>query len=203
MARNSDKKAKNEGVLISPKKLLTKRVSRLAVILILIAVIYLFFANSPYFKLEAIEVIDRSRVNVVNADKLLSVYKGRNMFGIDINSISAQIKRDASFIKHAIVKRVLPNKLEVEIIGRIPVAKLKSHKYFPIDRAGMVLPPDTKTGKLPIIMGLSIWLRPKAGTELNNPQIESAFSLIDAFNESSWMSDDTVSAIDVSNYKNL
>jgi len=203
MAKNNNKKGKNEGAFISPKKLLTKRVFRVAVVLILIAAIYLFFVNSPYFKLETIEVIDRSQVNVVNVDELLSTYKGRNIFSIDINSLSAQIKSDAVFIKHAIVKRILPNKLEIEIVGRIPIAKLKSHKYFPIDRTGMVLPPDTKTGKLPIIMGLSMWLRPKVGMELNNPQIESAFLLIDALRENSWMSGYTVSAIDVSNYKNL
>lgn len=180
-----------------------KRVLRVGVIFVLIAAIYLFLGNSRYFKLDTIEVIDKSHATALEAGDLLSMYKGRNIFGIDIDSLSSQIKRDAPTIKHAIVKRVLPNKLEIDIIPRVPIAKIKSHGYFPIDRTGMVLSPEIKTGKLPIIMGFSIWLNPKVGTKLENPQVRNAFLLIDALEESAVLSDYAVSAINVSNYKNL
>ncbi len=180
-----------------------KRILRVAVIFVLIAAIYLFLGNSRYFKLDTIEVIDKSHATALKAGDLLNIYKGRNIFDIDIDSLSSQIKRDIPTIKHAIVKRVLPNKLEIDIIPRVPIAKIKSHGYFPIDRAGMILSPDIKTGKLPIIMGFSMWLSPKVGTKLENPQIRNAFLLLDALEESGVLSDYTVSAIDVSNYKNL
>ncbi len=180
-----------------------ERILRIAVIFVLIAAIYLFLGNSRYFKLDTIEVIDKSHATALKAGDLLSIYKGRNIFGIDIDSLSSQIKRDIPTIKHAIVKRVLPNKLEIDIIPRIPIAKIKSHGYFPIDRTGMVLSPEIKTGKLPIIIGFSIWLNPKVGTKLENPQVRNAFLLIDALEENAVLSDYAVSAIDVSNYKNL
>lgn len=180
-----------------------KRILRVAVIFVLIAAIYLFLGNSRYFKLDTIEVIDKSHATALKAGDLLSIYKGRNIFGIDIDSLSSQIKRDTPVIKHAIVKRVLPNKLEIDIIPRVPIAKIKSHGYFPIDRTGMVLSPEIKTEKLPIITGFSIWLSPKVGTSLENPQVRNAFLLIDALGESAILSDYAVSAIDVSNYRNL
>ena len=180
-----------------------KRILRVAVIFVLIAAIYLFLGNSRYFKLDTIEVIDKSHATALKAGDLLSMYKGRNIFGIDIDSLSSQIKRDTPTIKHAVVKRVLPNKLEIDIIPRVPIAKIKSHGYFPIDRTGMVLSPEIKTGKLPIIMGFSIWLNPKVGTKIENPQVRNAFLLIDALEESAVLSDYAVSTIDVSNYKNL
>ena len=203
MAKNSAKKGKNEGEFISPKNLLMKRIFRVAVIFALITAMYLFFGNSLYFKLNNIEVIDKSHASMLNAGELLTTYKGRNIFGIDINSLSAQIKRDSPAIKNAIVKRMLPNKLEIDIIPRIPVAKIQSLRDFSVDRAGVVLPPDIKTGKLPLIRGFSMWLRPKVGTRLENPKIQSAFLLLDALEESSTLSDYTVTAIDVSSYRNL
>lgn len=180
-----------------------KRILRVAVIFVLIAAIYLFLGNSRYFKLDTIEVIDKSHATALKAGDLLSIYKGRNIFDIDIDSLSSQIKRDIPTIKHAIVKRVLPNKLEIDIIPRVPIAKIKSHGYFPIDRTGMVLSPEIKTEKLPIITGFSVWLSPKVGTSLENPQVRNAFLLIDALGESAILSDYAVSAIDVSNYRNL
>ncbi len=180
-----------------------KRILRVAVIFVLIAAIYLFLGNSRYFKLDTIEVIDKSHATALKAGDLLSVYKGRNIFNIDIDSLSSQIKRDIPTIKHAIVKRVLPNKLEIDIIPRVPIAKIKSHRYFPIDRTGMVLSPEIKTEKLPIITGFSVWLSIKVGTKLENPQVRNAFLLIDALEESAILSDYAVSAIDVSNYRNL
>ncbi len=180
-----------------------KGILRVAVIFVLIAAIYLFLGNSRYFKLDTIKVIDKSHATALKAGDLLSIYKGRNIFGIDINSLSSKIKRDTPVIKHAIVKRVLPNKLEIDIIPRVPIAKIKSHGYFPIDRTGMVLSPEIKTEKLPIITGFSIWLNPKVGTPLENPQVRNAFLLIDALGESAILSDYAVSAIDVSNYRNL
>ncbi|MEE9500258.1 MAG: cell division protein FtsQ/DivIB [Candidatus Omnitrophota bacterium] len=180
-----------------------KRILRVAVISVLIAAIYLFLGNSRYFKLDTIEVIDKSHATALKAGDLLSTYKGRNIFDININSLSSQIKRDTPTIKHAIVKRVLPNKLEIDIIPRVPIAKIKSHRYFPIDRTGMVLSPEIKTEKLPIITGFSLWLSPKVGTSLENPQVRNAFLLIDALGESAILSDYAVSAIDVSNYRNL
>ncbi len=180
-----------------------KGILRIAVISVLIAVIYLFLGNSRYFKLDTIEIIDKSHATTLKAGDLLSIYKGRNIFGIDINSLSSKIKRDIPTIKHAIVKRVLPNKLEIDIIPRVPIAKIKSHGYFPIDRTGMVLSPEIKTEKLPIITGFSIWLSIKVGTPLENPQVRNAFLLIDALEESAILSDYAVSAIDVSNYRNL
>ncbi len=180
-----------------------KGILRVAVISVLIAAIYLFLGNSRYFKLDTIEVIDKSHATALKAGDLLSTYKGRNIFDININSLSSQIKRDTPTIKHAIVKRVLPNKLEIDIIPRVPIAKIKSHRYFPIDRTGMVLSPEIKTEKLPIITGFSLWLSPKVGTSLENPQVRNAFLLIDALGESAILSDYAVSAIDVSNYRNL
>ncbi|UCD55533.1 MAG: cell division protein FtsQ/DivIB [Candidatus Omnitrophota bacterium] len=180
-----------------------KRILRVAVIFVLIAAIYLFLGNSRYFKLDTIEVIDKSHATTLKADNLLPMYEGRNIFRIDIDSLSAQIKRDTPTIKHAIVKKILPNKLEIDIVPRVPIAKIKSHGYFPIDRTGMILSPDIKTEKLPVIMGFSVWLNPKVGTKLENPQVRNAFLLIDALEESAVLSDYAISAIDVSNYRNL
>jgi cell division protein FtsQ len=203
MAKGNTKKNKSNAEKNGPKKPLIKKIFYAVAVTSLIAVVYMFLTTSPYFKLRDIEIIDKSGATELSAGGLLATYKGRNIFGINIHSISSQIKIDTPSIKDAIVRRALPNKLEINIIPRIPVAKIKGARYFPIDRTGMVLSPDIETGRLPVIMGLSMWVRPKVGAEIKNAQIQNAFLLIDALDESSSVSDYTVSTIDVSNHKNL
>lgn len=185
---------------IEPKKIPIKRISRLLVIFILILGIVLFFRNSRYFKLEDIEIVDASNAIELSAAELLKIYKGRNIFDVDINSLSSQIKEDFPVIETAVVKRTLPNKIEIDIVPRLAVAKVKT---FPIDRTGMILSPGVKSGKLPTITGLSMWLRPRVGGRFKGDRLEKAILLIDALKESSVLSEHGVKTIDVANQKNL
>ena len=211
MLKRNAKKKRREPKKIGPKKTLvlkkifTKRTFYLAAVSILIAGGFLFFRNLRYFKLSGIEVIDRSRAIPPEAiKKELRMYEGRNIFDIDIDSISSRIKSGHPVIKKAVVKRVLPNRLEIDIIPRVPVAKIKDRRYyFPVDEDGMVLSPELKSGKLPVIIGLSMWLRPRVGEKLKSGQLRKAFSLIDALKKRKVSVVHSVSVIDVSNLANL
>lgn len=203
MAKSNTKKRKREFKLDESKKALAKRILTVTAVLIAILVVYLFFRNLHYFKLKEIEVAEISYPSGIDTGELLKLYKDRNIFDININALSSRIRNEYPVIKDAVVRRVLPDKLEIDIIPRRPVAKIKAQAYFPIDMTGMVLPPGMENADLPIIMGLSGWIRPHVGERLKNNQLKSAFSLIEALEEMRVMSDHRVSAIDVSNHKNL
>ena len=205
MAKGSTKKKSRKDV----KQIHTKRSTLLkiaipaALICVFFLTIYLYFGNSRYFKLERIAIVDRSRATNLNDAELLKLYKGRNIFSVNIASLASSIKRDNPVIKQAIVRRILPNELEIQIVPRVPVAKVKLRGYFPIDRTGMVLSQDLKSGALPVIMGLSLWLQPRVGEQLKNRELEKAFQLLDALEESAISAEHNVTAIDISNQRNI
>jgi len=205
MAKVRVKKKKIDFKKIQPTqvKVLTKKVTPIIVIIVLFVVGHLSLKNLPYFKLESVQINDITNASGLDAKELARLYVGRNIFDIDINSLSSMIKHDHPTIKDVKVKRILPNKLEIDIVPRIAIAKIKSYAYFPVDRSGMILSPEIKSGKLPVISGLSIWLRPRVGERLKNKQLDIAFSLMDAFKNMPGVQSYHLSSIDVSNYKNV
>lgn len=203
MAKPRKKKNRTQSKRIEPKKIPTKKISYAIIALAVVLAGYLFIRNSGYFKVETVKIIDAKNAAQINTKDLLKLYKGRNIFSIDIRSLSSQIKNDYPVVKDAIVRRILPNRLEIDIVARIPIAKIKSYEYFPIDRSGIVLSPEIKTGNLPVIIGFSMWLRPRVGQKLENNKLENAFLLIDALNQTNVFSDYSVTTIDTSNYNNL
>ena len=196
-------KYKDEIKKLLPKKAVPKKFLHIAIIFAMILAAFLFLKNSSYFNLERIDIVDVRRATDLNAADLMRIYKGRNIFGIDIDSMSSQIKSDYPVIKEAVVKRVLPNRLEIDIAARVPVAIIEGRKSFPVDRSGMILSPGIKSRDLPTITGFSMWTKVRVGEKLKNRQLESAFYLIDALGESPARASYSVTAIDASNYKNL
>jgi len=196
-------KKKKEAKKYVPIKLPVKKILYFAVVIILILTPYLFLRNSRYFKLADIIITEKGHASGIEKTGLLALYKGRNIFNIDINSLSSRIESDYPVIERAVVKKALPNMLEVNIIPRVPVARIESHEYFPVDRTGMVLSPEVESKKLPVITGFSIWLNPRAGERLESRQLESAFLLVDALKERPPSSAWSVNSINVTNYRNL
>lgn len=184
-------------------KLPIKQIFHFIFILALLCAFYIFFKNSSYFNLTDIKIIDSQRVSELNEKAFFKLYKGRNIFDVDVKFISDRIKNDFPVIKEAHVTRVLPNRLEIEIIPRVAAALVKSNGHFPVDRSGVVLPSRMESEDLPVITGLSYLFLPRAGEKLNNPQLESAFLLLDALRKNNIMRDYKVTAIDASNHKNL
>lgn len=205
MAKGSRKKIRKEKETPDAKKTLAKKALRIALVLAVIAAAGLAIRNSRYFKLESVEVVDVSCAAAgLETDGSLQANMGRNIFDIDIASLASRIETTYPAIKKAVVKRILPNRLEIDIIPRLPVAKIKDRRgYFPVDKTGMVLSPDMKSGRLPVIIGFSMWRRPRAGERLKNEQLKNTFRLIDAINETSVSLYYEVTTIDASSNRNL
>ncbi|MFH1380624.1 MAG: cell division protein FtsQ/DivIB [Candidatus Omnitrophota bacterium] len=185
------------------KKIPIKKILFALAIIALIAMTYFFFKNSNYFQVETIKIVDRKNTSNLIEGDLLKFYKGRNIFDINIKALALRLKAEYPAIKDVTIRRILPNKLEISVISRVPVAKIKSHGFFPIDNSGMVLPSQMETGELPVITGFSMWVTPRVGERLENKQLESAFSLLDSLKTSGFTLQYNVTSIDASNYQNL
>jgi cell division protein FtsQ len=196
-------KQKNEPRRIAPLKLPTKKILHFAVVFALVPLSYALLKNSPYSRVAYVKVIDRHRATDLKRDELLRLYKGRNIFDVDINSLASRIKNEHPIIEDALVKRVLPDTLEIDIIPRVPVAVIKSREYFPVDRTGMILPPQRDSHRLPVITGLSFWLGPRAGEKLETEKFKNAFLLIEALKDTRFPRGYKRATINAANHRNL
>ena len=205
MPRNKQKRKKDNGVRkLNPiaLKIAPKKIIYFILVIAIVALIFLFFRRSQYFRITAIDVVSQNNAAQINVAALSNIYKGRNIFEVDINSISSGIKRENPVIKDVVVRRVLPDRIEIDVISRQAIAKIKSSSYFPIDDTGMVLSPDAKADGLPVIIGFSRWFKPRTGEKVDSPQVDSALSLINDIDKMG-SSRYVVSTIDVANHKNI
>ena len=197
------KKQKSETKKVFIQKVNYKRLIPALLVLLIISASYVLIKNSSYFSIEEINIVDIDGASGVKVKDLTTLYKGRSIFDVDIKSISSSIREAYPFIKDAIVKKVLPDTIEIDIVSRIPVAKIKARVYFPIDKTGMVLSPEINSEDLPLINGLSMWLRPKAGMKIGDKKLKDALVLLESLDESSPLRTYKVTEIDARNSRNL
>ena len=205
MPRNKQKRKKDNGAKkANPAavKIASKKIVYFILTIAVIALVFLFFRKSQYFQITTVDVVSQDNAAGINVAALSRIYKGRNIFEVDINSISSGIKRENPVAKDVVVKRVLPNRIEIDVIPRRAVATIKSSSYFPVDDTGMVLPSGARTDGLPEIIGFSRWFKPRTGEKVDSPQVDSALRLIDDIEETGSLRY-IVSKIDVANHKNI
>ncbi|MCK4463975.1 MAG: FtsQ-type POTRA domain-containing protein, partial [Candidatus Omnitrophica bacterium] len=84
------------------------------------------FVKSPYFEISKIDIMPET--DLVNLDKsvILGSLKGKNIFTVDIENTARAIRANYPELKKVVVKRVMPDMLQVVIVPRIPVALIKA-----------------------------------------------------------------------------
>ncbi len=114
-----------------------------------------FFSENPHFKLSKLEIINGSYWK--NKEKLLSartgVYPGDNVFNINYFNLRKKIEQIPG-IEKAEVVRILPDKLQIKIVERIPRAVLYSPGgTLVVDEKGVIIPRHESAvhGPLPVI----------------------------------------------------
>ncbi len=65
---------------------------------------------------------------------------GKNLWRVDLRSISMELKKQQPNLKDVRVTRQLPGTIRVQAIARKPVAQVKLDRWYAVDREGFVLP---------------------------------------------------------------
>ena len=176
----------------------------ICLILLMYQGIKLIFVKSPYFEISKIDIIPET--DLVNLDKseALQPLKEKNIFTVNIKNTARAIHADYPELKKVVVKRVMPDILQVVIVPRIPVALVKAFKYFPVDKEAVIFSPQSEAKEgLPVITGISFWTRPKEGEILRSNRIDWALALLKGIDESKVLTGYKLERIDVSNIRNI
>ena len=184
-----------------------KRLKRIKFFLKLILLIFVisgiiaFATCSPIFNIQNIEVINNKQLSPETIISLSELSIGQNIFKFWENDVENKIKSNA-YIESVELKRVFPNKLQINIQEREPkfsVPVLGEYAY--INTQGYILEITQNQLNLPIITGISTKEEEiKPGNRLNNKdltELEIILKIISAMKENQL--DKEVTSIDISN----
>ena len=120
---------------------------------ILAALIY-----SPLFTFQ--QLVVRGSVNLDETElcEIARIHYGQRLFELKTDEMTTNLLRDLR-IESAVVRRQLPNKIEMEIVERMPVATVAcDYGYLDFDRQGKVIASYRmlKGADIPIITGIKL-----------------------------------------------
>jgi hypothetical protein len=162
--------------------------------LFLVGYIWKVVNNSPYFAVK--EVIIRG------AAVDLSYLKDRNTFDIPLRLESENIiARYPDYVRVKII-RLLPDRLFVDFVRRVPYACVKLYRNFIIDGDGVFFNPAeaVDTQGLPLITGLETKIfGPKTGAAPDNKELRFALNIIKGFKANRVLRKFRIRKIDMAN----
>ncbi|RKY42940.1 MAG: hypothetical protein DRP85_01030 [Candidatus Makaraimicrobium thalassicum] len=164
-----------------------------------------FFLNSPLFTIKGL-VINRDRGYAFREGekKLKKIYVGRNIFTVDLRQAQRFIKNEFPEIEKAEVRRNLPDRMEIDIIRRKPVAVIDAGGGIAIDREGVVLSIGKSTGSLVKIKGISFFLNmPSKGGRIRDRSVARALALVAGISKRMHENKKDIEYIDISDRNNI
>jgi cell division septal protein FtsQ len=87
---------------------------------------------------------------------------GANIFSIEMDAVRERVE-GLRWVRHAFVQRVLPDRIVVKVIERVPIGDARiDGRLYQFDEQAVLLPPDANnTSSFPIVDGFSLGDRDK------------------------------------------
>ncbi len=135
----------------------------LAIITIAFLVVRNFFLEDARFRIDSADSIQILGNSEISRTELLSVFGsdvGRNIFQVPLATRLADLQK-LPWVQHATVMRLLPNRLRISIVERVPVAFVRAgNKIELVDGSGVLLnmPPAALASRhysFPVINGIN------------------------------------------------
>ena len=180
-----------------------KRIKKIVKFVLLLGIIVgaiVFSIFSPIFNIRDIEVLNNNRVSSETVISLSGISTNENIFRFIATKAINNIKQNA-YIENVKIKRVLPNKVQIEVMEREPklsVPVLGEFAY--ISTQGYILEITQNELNLPIIYGLKTAETDiTAGNRISQDDLislETILKIMNAMNDSGLS--EKVTSIDIS-----
>ncbi len=164
-----------------------------------------FFLNGRFFLVKGIAVNkDRSISFTEGKRKLEKLYLNSNIFDINLRQVQAMIKNEFPYLKKVEVRRVFPDRVEVDIVSRQAAAVLETAGGIVIDKEAVVLAVGGKMKDLIKIKGISFFLNvPSRGETVRNKMVAKALAIVVNLRQKIWRYREKVDYVDVSDKNNI
>ncbi|MDD5120645.1 MAG: cell division protein FtsQ/DivIB [Candidatus Omnitrophica bacterium] len=162
-------------------------------IFLLIGYIWEVLNTSDFFSVK--------QVVVRNSEGYFDYLKGKNIFSLDLDSLSQRVLAGCTDCRKVRFSRVLPDCIVADFVYRQPAALIKFYKNFVVDDQGILFYPssDINQAGLPLIYGLETKIfAPKLGIKYKRPELDLALNIISEIKSNRIFKDFTLKSIDVS-----
>jgi len=167
---------------------------------------YQLLYNSDYFFIRASR-IDwlKSPLSEEPYSELSKTGFGQNIFKFNISSARDKALKAHPELKEMWIVREFPNRLTLKIEPRVPVAQVGEKSFFLTDQEGVVLTQeqDFIRDDLPIVTGVGWRIFRKVGQVEDSSRMKGALRLLEAFKQTFFLDNHTLTKIDVSDYRNV
>ena len=213
MRRQKNKKLNPKSLWKDMHETIVKVSLNTAVIAIFIAVSILlakaYLYHSDYFRLRKVEIKDTlldQRSLVAIKSRLLSAYKGKSIFELNLKTIAQALQASYPDVKDIAVMIALPDKVVVSLKLRRPVLLVKSDKLlYPVDEEGVILPiADASSLKwVPVVDGIQVRADELKSKLIVSKNLKVAIELLRSFKGIRSITDYGIESVDVHDLSNI
>jgi len=161
--------------------------------------------DSDYFKVKEIRTSgDEPDRKVGKIDLDLGLKKGLNIFKLDLKETESEIEYQHPELKDIVVRRVLPDTLEVSYKVRRPICQIDSGYFYLISDDAVVFPVPLAAAdpELPVVTGVNISKRYLSSSRATTNALRKAVSILKEIEESRFSSSYKVIKLDIYDVRN-
>lgn len=161
--------------------------------------------GSPAFQLAEVRILNAGTLTPQQSFAFCDLRPGENLVGLDLVAVQQVIKRRHPEFKEVIVRRVLPNRVDVTLKRRTPAAQIRIGRYVQVDRDLVVLPGSSPAPfrNLVTITGLTPRGQWGIGSVLTDTGARKAVKFMEVLDRTGMLGKHTLTRIDVSDPRNL
>ncbi len=173
---------------------------------VLFGAVVAYAVNSPTFELQEVKILNIGSMNQAQSFEFCELKPGENLITLDLVNVQQMIKRKHPEFKEVRVRRVLPNRVEVVLKRRTPIAQVAFSRFVQIDKDLVVLPGSATAAfrNLTVIDGA---VGPRqglfVGVKLTDRATVKAVKLMDVVKRSGVLRKSTLTKIDIADPKNF
>ena len=173
---------------------------------ILLGSVVAYAVNSPTFQLAEVEILNAGTLTSEQAFQFCGLRKGENLIALDLVSVQQAVKSRHPEFKEVLVRRVLPNRVEVMLKRRTPAAQVDFKRFIQVDRDLVILPGagTVPFKNLTVIQGAPY---PRQGVNigviLSDMITKKALFLIGLVRQTNLLKKHVLSKVDISDPKNV
>ena len=172
----------------------------------LFGVVVVCAVHSPTFRLREVRVLNIGTMTPEQSFKFCELNPGENLITLDLVNVQEVIKRKHPEFKEVYVRRVLPNRVEVLLKRRTPVAQVSFSRFVQIDKDMVLLPGSSTTPfkNLTLIEGAPLPSEGLfVGVTLQDPNTKKALKLADIIKRSNILRSHALTKVDIADPKNI
>ena len=150
--------AKKSGKINKQKKRKKRKTNLVFIIILLVlGMISAYLLMAPTFKIQEILIKGNSQLNSKQIQSLAEINKGDNIF-TKIGIVTKVKLKQNGYVEDATIKKIYPNKIEIEIKERKKQFQIKTENegYIYIDEQGYILQYGTNKLEVPTIIGMNV-----------------------------------------------